>query len=131
MGLIYLDTCLLIYAVEDDAVHGGRAKDVLSQYPAQQFAISPLVKMECLIHPMRNGNSVLQSYYELLIAQFTLLPIDEAVFAVATKLRAQCGLRTPDALHLACAQVHACDALWTNDNRLQIVGGDLVCNVFA
>ena len=36
----------------------------------------------------------------------------------AAMLRARWGLKTPDAVHLACAQHHGCDALWTNDDRL-------------
>jgi len=41
-----------------------------------------------------------------------------AVYDGAAELRARYGLRTPDALHLACAQHHGCQALWTNDDRL-------------
>ena len=50
----------------------------------------------------------------------------DAVFIDAARLRARFGLRTPDALHLACARRHRCDALWTNDHRLNAAGGALV-----
>jgi len=35
----------------------------------------------------------------------------------------------PDALHLAIAQYHGCDAFWTNDGRLQRVVADYAVNV--
>ncbi len=34
MGLIYLDTCLLIYAFEQDPVHGNRVRKALAKEPA-------------------------------------------------------------------------------------------------
>jgi predicted nucleic acid-binding protein len=40
-------------------------------------------------------------------------------------------LRTPDALYIACAQHHRCDALWTNDDRLTSVSLGLAINVLA
>jgi predicted nucleic acid-binding protein len=54
-----------------------------------------------------------------------------AVFHQAAELRAQYGLKTPDALHLATARHHGCTALWTNDNRLSKVAGDLVVNIIS
>lgn len=119
MGLIYLDACIVIQ------VHEGspeRAQPILERMEAQgegvRFAVSPLVKLECLTGPMRSGNLVLQHSYEALLARFLLLDMSEAVFLQAASLRARFGLKTPDALHLACAQHHGCTALWTNDERL-------------
>ncbi len=40
------------------------------------------------------------------------------VFDLATELRAQHGLKTPDALHLAAALRAGCDEFWTNDEHL-------------
>ncbi|HRO58175.1 MAG TPA: type II toxin-antitoxin system VapC family toxin [Burkholderiaceae bacterium] len=130
MGLIYLDTCLLIYAFEADPVFGSRARQALARKPAKCFAISPLVKFECLVGPMRSGNLVLQRYYEEGLAGFVQLPLPEPVFLLGARLRARFGLRTPDALHLAAAQHHGCDALWTNDDRLSSAAHGLASNVF-
>jgi uncharacterized protein len=77
-----------------------------------------LVLLECLVAPIRDGNLVLQQYYEHAFAQLEVLPLSTAVFTQAAHLRARFGLKTPDALHLACAQHHGCTALWTNDDRL-------------
>lgn len=131
MGLIYLDTCLVIYATEADPVFGERTIAALRSRPDARFAISPLVSMECLVKPLRTADVVLQRRYEAVLSQLCSLAMPEAVFLAAAQLRAHGGLRTPDALHLACAQWHGCEALWTNDERLTQASHGLVRNAFA
>lgn len=131
MGLIYLDACLLIYAFEDHPLWGTRVREALARESADRYAISPLVKFECLVAPMRTGNVALQRYYEEGFAQFALLPMPDEVFVQGAMLRAHFGLRTPDALHLATALTHRCDALWTADMRLQQAAHGLAVNILA
>lgn len=128
--MIYLDSCLLIYAVERDPVFGERTVAALAAETEQGFAISPLVKLECLVKPIKDGNVAAQRYYEGTFGRLIQLPVPESVFLAAAQLRARFGLRTPDALHLACAQIHGCDALWTNDDRLARAGHGLARNIF-
>ena len=118
MGLIYVDTCLVVYAFEGHALHGKVVRSAFERAGPGQLAISPLVKLECLVAPMRSGNLVLQRFYEQGLAQFTQLALTDQVFVQAAALRARFGLKTPDAIHLAAAQHHGCEALWTNDDRL-------------
>ncbi len=127
--MIYLDTCLIIYAAEHDPLFGERTLAALSSHADARFATSPLVKLECLVKPMRGGDLVLQRHYEATLGQLVQLPMPEAVFLAAAQLRARFGLRTPDALHLACAQHHGCEALWTNDDRLAQAGLGLARNI--
>lgn len=129
MGLIYLDTCLVIYATERDPKFGERTVAAIRAKRDTRFAVSPLVKLECLVKPMKSGDLVLQSYYEAALGQLVQLPLPEPVFLAAAQLRARFGLKTPDALHLACAQHHGCDALWTNDDRLSQAAHGLAKNV--
>lgn len=131
MGLIYVDTCLVIYAFEDDAVFGARTREVMASVSPDRLAISPLVKFECLVAPMKQGNLVLQRYYEEGLQHFVQLPMPETVFIQGAQLRARFGLKTPDALHLAAAQHHGCDALWTNDERLAQAAHGLAINVLG
>ncbi|MBU2753380.1 type II toxin-antitoxin system VapC family toxin [Acidithiobacillus sp. CV18-2] len=131
MGLIYLDTCLLIYAFEDHPIWGTPVREALAREPGDRYAISPLVKLECLVAPMRTGNVALQRYYEEGFGQFALLPMSDDVFVQAATLRARFGLKTPDALHLATALAHRCDALWTADMRLQDAAHGLAVNILA
>ena len=121
MGVIYLDSCLLVYAVEDDPVFGPTTKQRLAQAADTEdavLAISPLVRLECLVGPMKSGDRALRLRYERALSLLRLLDMPPAVYDGAAELQARYGLRTPDALHLACAQHHGCRALWTNDDRL-------------
>ena len=129
MGLIYVDTCLVIYAFEAHPVWGAKALAAMAAVQTGRLAISSLVKLECLVAPMRTGNLPLQTHYEQGLAQFTLLPLTDEVFVRAAELRARFNLKTPDALHLAAAQCHGCEALWTNDNRLDQASRGLATNL--
>ncbi len=129
MGLIYLDTCLLIYFVEKHPSWGEAVGVALSQNPEARFGISPLVKCECLLGPIRRGDPVLQRAYTDLFAVLAPLDMPEDVYFQATTLRARFHLKTPDALHLACAQHHRCDELWTNDDRLIQASHGLARNI--
>jgi predicted nucleic acid-binding protein len=72
---------------------------------------------------------VLEQAYTELFGVFASLAIPESVYLQAAQLRARFSLRTPDSLHLACAQHHRCEALWTNDNRLAQASHGLARNV--
>jgi predicted nucleic acid-binding protein len=129
MGLIYLDSCLLIYAIENHPVSGPKVLKALAREKPGRFAISPLTSLECLVQPIRNGDVVLESRYKEALSQIEELPLPAPIFLLAAQLRARFGLKTPDALHLACAQHHGCVALWTNDERLAAAGRGLVRNI--
>ena len=64
MGLIYVDACLLIYALEDHPRFGARVRERFAAAPANGLAISPLVQLQCLVGPMKSGNQVLQQHCE-------------------------------------------------------------------
>jgi predicted nucleic acid-binding protein len=129
VGLIYLDACLVIYLIERHARWGEPVADAIARAEEARFGISPLVKCECLVGPIKRGDPVLQRAYTDLFEQFAPLDMPEAVYLQAAQLRGHFGLRTPDALHLACAQHHRCDALWTNDDRLTQASHGLADNI--
>ena len=131
MGLIYFDSCLLTYLVEQDPTRGTAVVAAIAAHADAVFAISSLVRLECRARPLRDADVALLRRYESTFAQMTTLPMDEPVFEDAAHLRARFGLRTPDALHLACAKRHGCTALWTNDARLGRAGAGLALNVLA
>jgi len=131
MGLIYLDACLVIYEVEMHPQFQLPLRRAMAQARGATYAISPLVKCECLVAPYKRSDPALLRRFESFFAQLVLLPLLEADFIQAAQLRARFGLRTPDALHLACAQRHQCEALWTNDARLHSASLGLALDVFA
>lgn len=120
---------MLIYWAEADPIHADPLRAAVAGSPRARFAISPLVKMECLVGPIRRGDLAMQRHYEDFFGRYLTLPLSDAAYLLAAQLRARFGLKTPDALHLACAQHHRCDALWTNDDRLAKAGHGLARNV--
>jgi|SRR4051794_1652607 predicted nucleic acid-binding protein len=131
MGLIYLDSCLLIYIVERHPIFGERVMASMAKASDSQFAISALVKCECQVMPLRRDDRILGTLYRQTFTQFVSVEMPEPVYLRAAELRAEAGLKTPDALHLACAQHHRCDAFWTNDGRMQKIAGTFARNVLA
>jgi predicted nucleic acid-binding protein len=131
VGLIYLDTCLVIYLVERHPRWGDTISQLLQKFGETRFAVSPLVKCECLVGPLKQDNLVLRACYVALLDRLVSLAITEPTYLHAAELRARFGLRTPDALHLACAQQHRCEALWTNDDRLARASQGLARNILS
>jgi uncharacterized protein len=131
VGLIYLDSCLVIYLAENHPSWAERVRRALSRAGGVQFAISPLVKLECLVDPIKRADSVLERVFSELFDLLVPLAMPEEVYLQAANLRARSGLKTPDALHLACAQHHRCEALWTNDDRLTRVSRGLARNILS
>jgi predicted nucleic acid-binding protein len=129
--VIYLDSCLLVYLIEEHPERADRVRQAIAAHADEPFAVSPLVRMECLVKPLRDGDLALAKRYETALERFASLTLDDDVFGLATALRARFSLKTPDALHLACAQRHGCAALWTNDARLSTAAHGLAIDVFA
>ena len=128
--MIYLDTCLLIYALEDPQGRGAVVRGAMTERGGEEFAISGLVMMECLVGPIKRDDLGSRSRYDRYLAEFVQLPIDRQVFIDAAELRARHGLKTPDALHLAAALSGGCTALWTNDQRLAPAAGSFAITIF-
>ncbi|MGJ0203307.1 PIN domain-containing protein [Leucobacter sp. gxy201] len=128
MGVIYLDSCIVIYAVEDAGERGSRVRGALAA-AEDVVAVSPLVAHECLVGPYRARDLELRDHYLEFIDRLERVALDTDVFLRAAELRAHTGLRTPDALHLAAAQHAGCAELWTNDQRFAKASRGLARNI--
>jgi len=120
--IVFLDTCPVIYFVEQPPLWGPKASACLAVLRAagDQFAVSDLVRMECLVGPLKSGDSIVLSNFQ---AFFTgpgvlVLPITAAVCDRAAAIRANHGFKPLDSLHLAAAAEHGCQLFLTNDARL-------------
>jgi uncharacterized protein len=128
--VIYLDSCILIYAIEDSSDRGVAVRERIAQ-TTQPIAISPLVMLECLVGPRRVHDTALEDHYTRAMRGFEVIDLGVPAFLRATELRAAHGLRTPDALHLAAAQLSGCTELWTNDARLASAAPTLAVDVLS
>jgi predicted nucleic acid-binding protein len=116
--VIYVDTCILIYALESDGPLGNRARSAIEDAPAQ-LAVSPLVVHELLVVPLRRGDRALIDRVEAATKNLTMIDMGFDDFIDASAIRARHpGLKLADALHLAAARAAGCSELWTNDSRL-------------
>ncbi|WP_159096536.1 type II toxin-antitoxin system VapC family toxin [Miniimonas sp. S16] len=125
--MIYLDSCLVIYAAEDRGDRGETARRAIRS--ADGPAISPLVMLECLVGPLRSGDFALRGRYEHMFGELSVVDLEQSAFVRAAELRALHGVRTPDALHLAAAQLSGCREFWTNDERLARASNGFARNV--
>ena len=128
--MIYLDTCIAIYLVEEHPSYHAQLEAALRGGELIS-SISPLVEMECLVLPIKKQrDDLIAKFHQFFVAQ-RCLSMPEEVYRRAAELRARHNLKTPDALHLATAQYHNCTALWTNDDRLNNAAGSLAVNILA
>jgi uncharacterized protein len=127
---VYLDSCLIIYLVEGHPRFAAPLRARIATHADAIFAVSGLTRLEVLARPLRDRDASLAQRYETFLAANVYLPMDDSVLRYALDWRVA-GLKTPDALHVALAQHHACDALWTNDDRLAKVAPALAVNATA
>jgi predicted nucleic acid-binding protein len=126
--LVYLDTCIVIYAVEGQPPFQTRAVHhiTLLQAAGHRFAISDLAKCECLVKPLGTSDGSLLLTFEkfFLAPNLKVVPLTDSVYRRAANIR--CGFRyaagnrysLPDAIDLAAAVESGCEMFLTNDNRL-------------
>lgn len=124
---LYLDANLYIYLFEGAEPYRERMTRLASEIDHRQIAViaSELIYAELMPRPLREGRQdLVEKYFELMqrTPSISLMPVDRRVILRAVRLRADAGLRSMDALHLATALVHECRTFLTNDRRLASVG---------
>ena len=127
---VYLDTCCVIYLLEDVPVFSEQIRNFMAINTDAILCVSPLVRLEALVKPTFDGNIALIADYEIFLADQQWLTIGDVEFDRALALRACHKIKTPDALHLATAMQHDCVEFWTNDERLRRVATGMAVNIF-
>ena len=92
MGLIYVDSCVIIYAIEDHPEWGKPSRLAFAQAGAASLAISPLVKLESLVGPYKRNDGV-EKLFEDFFGQITSLEMSEDVYLRAARISANFRLR--------------------------------------
>ncbi|MBK7051994.1 MAG: PIN domain-containing protein [Rhodoferax sp.] len=131
-SVVYPDTCILIYWLERNEAYADAIVQKLR--PAQGLApilvFTELTRLECRVKPLKTGNRIQLAGYDRVFSTpgYRFEALTREVFDLATELRAQHNLKTPDAIHLAAAVHAGCDEIWTNDDRLaKAAAGALAC----
>lgn len=119
MGLIYVDSCIIIDATLSTGPNGDRARMAIESVDSERRLVtSALVDLECMVRPLRGGNRGRIDAVRSFLARFAHVNITPRAYELAAHVRAVHGLKTPDALHTAAASLNGCIALWTSDREL-------------
>lgn len=124
---IYLDSNIVIYAIEGLAQYAAQVQPLLDAMDSAEVLIvtSELTLAEVLVGPLKTQNlSIQQTYRAFLTTTPTLevAPISRTVLTEAAQLRATTKLKLPDAIHLATAMQYQCDTFLTNDEAFRVLG---------
>ena len=119
---VYLDSCAVIYAIEGSAELQARIGALLLPPNAETPCVvyTDLTRLECRVKPTADKNAPLLQQYDSFFSTpgYEKHNLDARTFDIATSIRAESRLKTPDALHLAAAISAGCSQFWTNDTRL-------------
>ena len=124
-GLVYLDASALIYSVERVEPYRTLLEPMWQHAQDGDLAVvsSPILVVEALVKPLRDGNTEIEMQYRELFEAggVRLLDPSHQVFEDAARLRASTRLRTPDAIHAATALRARCALFVTNDTDFRRV----------
>ncbi len=124
---VYLDTNIIIYAVEGLPHYAAKVQPLLDAMDAGEvFAVSSeLTLAEVLIEPLKAQNTAIQQTYRSFLtstAVFEVVPVSRAILEEAAQWRATTKLKLPDAIHLATSLRNGCDSFLTNDDVFRSLG---------
>jgi predicted nucleic acid-binding protein len=120
--ILFLDTNVIIYALENHPTWGAPAQNriAIAEAAADTFMVSDLVRMECLVLPIRLGDAALQAQYHAVFARpdARVVAITAVVCDRAAHVRATHNFKPLDALQLAAAVEHGAHTFLTADAQL-------------
>ena len=126
-GLTYIDASGLIYSMERVEPYRTLLEPMWHEAQDANITVvsSPLLVLETLVKPIRDGNTEIEAQYRELFASgaVRLLEAPYEVFESAAVIRAETGLKTPDAIHAATALRAECALFVTNDTDFRRVQG--------
>ncbi|MYC37626.1 MAG: type II toxin-antitoxin system VapC family toxin [Chloroflexi bacterium] len=126
-GPVYLDASVFIYSVERIQPYQALIEPIWEQAQAGRFTVvsSELVVSEVLVRPLREGNRLAETLFRSLLGakEVGLLAATRSLWEETARLRANSGLKTPDALHAASALQAGCTLFVTNDADFRRVEG--------
>ena len=119
---LYLDASAVIFFLQGSPP----ARTVMAERltgareSGDEVFVSDLTRFECRVQPLRESRKAVLTAYERFFASkgTHLVPVSRPAWDLAAEVRAKHGLKTLDALHVACAVTLGCNLLITGDARL-------------
>ena len=126
-GSVYLDANGFIYSVERSEPYRTLLEPMWRRARAGEFdvASSEITVLETLVGPLRAGDEVVEMLLRSVFDahEVSLIPATRRLWENAARVRADTGLKTPDALHAATALGAGCALFVTNDTDFRRVEG--------
>jgi predicted nucleic acid-binding protein len=134
--LVAIDASAFIYLVERHPTFFTAVEPIFRAVDAGtvQAITSVLTLLEVLVKPLEANASVLADDFRAALsasASLRVVNVDGAIAEQAAAIRATYGYRTPDAIHLATAQLAGADAFLTNDDKLHAFSATPVVSLRA
>jgi len=125
---IGLDTMIFIYHFEENQVYSPLTFSIFESLEKGNFnaLTSILTLLEILVKPKRENNSILTERYKILFETFPNLQVkelNENIADIASGLRANYNINTPDAIQIATSLDAHADIFITNDASLKKATG--------
>jgi len=118
---VFLDTAPLVYFVEERQPYADLLTPFFEAVDAEKIHVftTTVTFSEALVVPYRQKGLDLVARYETLLLEtptLTIVPFDLKLAKMAAEVRAQHGLKTPDAIQWATAVLCGTRFFLTNDN---------------
>jgi predicted nucleic acid-binding protein len=122
---VLVDTAPWIYLLQDHPEFGPRFEGLFKAAAEGriELALSTITMAEVLTGSYKAGEVALAKRYEKALSAYQIMPFSAAVAVQAAQLRAQYGLKLPDAAQLATALDMGAAALVTHDRDFSAVQG--------
>jgi len=122
--IIGLDTMVFIYHFEENRVYSPLTFSIFESLEKGNFngITSILTLLEILVKPKRENNLILTERYKILFETFPNLQVktlNENIADIASSLRANYNINTPDAIQVATSLEVQADVFITNDSSLK------------
>ena len=122
---ILVDTAPWVYLLQDHPVFAPRFEGLFlaAENGDIELALSTITLAEVLSGPNKSGQMALAKRYEKALSNYQVISCSTAIVIQAAQLRAQYGLKLPDAIQLATAIDIGASALVTHDRDFSAVQG--------
>lgn len=125
---IALDTSVIIYSVEKVQPYFELLTPLWLGSNQGRYILygSELLLLEVLVKPFQRQDLELERAFRRLLTNsrdLSLVPLSRTVLERAGRIRAEHGIKTPDAIHLATALLAECSYVVTNDSAWRKVAG--------
>lgn len=124
---LFLDTAPLIYFWEKHERYYPAMASLFDEIYAKnvQCCVSLITYIEVVTFPLKQKQETIAAKYRNYLTNsrnFQLVPMDIAIADRTARLRSEFGLKTPDAIQLATADICGADYVLTNDKAWRKVG---------